>query len=119
MFSFAEALLVDFFYFFARRGSGCIGHLFALTAFQNGRTDVNDPATVDSILVRVSRLAETELYLWDFKISSASIYQIPGGDIGFAAGVEARRETFAEDRDGELFVVGYSGALYRVVPAAP
>ena len=73
-----------------------------LSSFKDARFDVNDAETIDSVLVRVKRVAETELMLWDFKVSNPDIYQLPAGPVGFAAGVEARRETFAEDRDDRL-----------------
>lgn len=73
-----------------------------LNSPKDGAFDVNDAETLKSILVRVKRVSETELMLWDFKISNPEIYQLPGGPVGFATGVEARRETFAEDRDDRL-----------------
>ena len=73
-----------------------------LASPKDGRFDVNTAETIDAVLVRVKRVAETELMLWDFKVSNPDIYQLPGGPVGFAAGVEARRETFAEDRDDRL-----------------
>ena len=73
-----------------------------LTSPKDGRFDVNTAETIDAVLVRVKRVAETELMLWDFKVSHPEIFQLPSGPVGFAAGVEARRETFAEDRDDRL-----------------
>jgi iron complex outermembrane receptor protein len=69
---------------------------------KDGRFDVNDAETLSKLAVRVKRVSETELMMWDFKVSNPEIYQLPGGPVGFAAGAEARRETFAEDRDDRL-----------------
>lgn len=69
---------------------------------KDGRFDVNDADTINNVLVRVKRVSETELMMWDFKVSNPEIYTLPAGPVGFAAGVEARRETFAEDRDDRL-----------------
>ncbi|HEY1072166.1 TonB-dependent receptor [Brevundimonas sp.] len=73
-----------------------------LTNPRNAAFGVNDQAVIDSFLVRVGRTAETELMQWDFHVSRPDIYSLPAGDVGLAAGVEARRETFAEDRDDRL-----------------
>ena len=40
--------------------------------------------------------------LGDFKVTNNSLYSLPGGDIGFAAGVEIRREAYDENRDARL-----------------
>src|SRR5690606_35555620 len=69
---------------------------------RNAVFGVNNQATIDSFLVRVGRTAETELMQWDFHVSRPDIYTLPGGDVGLAAGVEARRESFTEDRDDRL-----------------
>lgn len=69
---------------------------------QNGAVGLNDPATINSMMVKAYRVAETELMLWDFKASKADVFAVPGGYIGVAAGLEARRETFMEDRDEHL-----------------
>ena len=59
----------------------------------------NSQATIDSFLVDVYRKGETTLALADFKISRNDLFQLPAGDLGIAVGVEARRETFIDDRD--------------------
>lgn len=62
----------------------------------------NSAATIASFVVPVSRVGETSLTMADFKVSTAELYALPGGDIGLALGVEARRETFSDDRDSRL-----------------
>ncbi len=48
------------------------------------------------------RKGGTSLALADFKVSRSDLFAMPGGDIGIAAGVEWRRETFFDDRDPRL-----------------
>lgn len=73
-----------------------------LNSPRNGATGLNNQETIDSFMVKVYRYAETELMQWDFKVSKGDFYPVPAGHVGLAAGVEARRETFAEDRDPRL-----------------
>ncbi|MEZ5938213.1 MAG: TonB-dependent receptor [Hyphomonadaceae bacterium] len=56
-------------------------------------------ATLDYITVPVTRKNSTSLASWDAKISRPDLFTIWAGDIGMAAGVEVRRETFKDDRD--------------------
>ena len=62
----------------------------------------NDRATINSFLINVYRISETSLTLADFKISKKDLFTLPGGDVGVAAGVEWRRETYHDDRDKRL-----------------
>jgi len=68
----------------------------------NGDATGNDPATIQSFLIDVSRVSETSLAMWDLKISRSRLYALPAGDLGVAAGLEVRRETFRDDRDPRL-----------------
>jgi iron complex outermembrane receptor protein len=54
---------------------------------------------IDSILFELERRTRTTLALADFKVSRADLVSLPGGDLGIAFGVEARRETQRDDRD--------------------
>lgn len=67
-----------------------------------GQTGLNAAETIDSFMVKIGRRSETELMQWDARVSRGDIYQLPGGPVGFAAGVEMRRETIKEDRDDRL-----------------
>lgn len=69
---------------------------------KDGAFGLNDQDVIDGFKVKVYREAETELMMWDFKASKSDFYEVPAGYIGVAGGVEARRETFAEDRDPRL-----------------
>lgn len=62
----------------------------------------NDPALFDPFRIDVQRLAETSIALADFKLSTGELFDVWGGGVGFAAGVEVRREAFEEDRDDRL-----------------
>ncbi len=62
----------------------------------------NSAATINSFLVGVHRIGTTSLATWDFKVSSSKIFALPAGNVGFASGVEVRRETYKDDRDARL-----------------
>jgi iron complex outermembrane receptor protein len=62
----------------------------------------NPQSVIDSFLVDVYRDGGTSLALADLKISRNDLISLPGGDLGIAAGVEWRRETFFDDRDPRL-----------------
>lgn len=62
----------------------------------------NSRATIESFLINVYRISETSLALWDFKFSRNNLFSLPAGDVGMAAGVEWRRETYEDDRDDRL-----------------
>nr|WP_236701359.1 TonB-dependent receptor [Thalassomonas viridans] len=70
-------------------------------------TNVGDPtgnsqSVIDSFMIDVVRDSETELALFDFKVSKGDIYELPAGDVGFAAGIEYRYESFSDVRSDEL-----------------
>ncbi len=58
-----------------------------------------DAATIDDITVLVYRKDSTSLASWDAKVSRPDLFSMWAGDVGVAAGVEVRRETFEDDRD--------------------
>jgi len=62
----------------------------------------NPQSVIDTFTIDVSRDGETTLALADFKISRSDLITLPGGDVGIAAGVEFRRESFEDDRDPRL-----------------
>ncbi len=72
------------------------------TSYSLGDATANSAATIDSFLVGVHRLGKTSLATWDARISNPSLLQLPGGGVGFASGVELRRETYQDDRDARL-----------------
>ncbi len=96
----------------------------AYNPFNGG--DLNNPAfgdgapsntaALDAIRQKMRRYTETTLALWDFKVSRPDLFALPAGDLGMAAGVEARRETQLDDRDaridGTITFTDVSGAVY-------
>ncbi|MEN9932197.1 MAG: hypothetical protein RIS17_770 [Pseudomonadota bacterium] len=71
-------------------------------AFSLGDTTPSNAATIQSFLVNVARISETSLLTGDFRVNNRSLFTLPGGDVGMAAGVEFRRETYKDDRDARL-----------------
>lgn len=69
---------------------------------REGDCTANPQGVIDGITVDVSRANQTTLALADFKVSNPALFDLPGGPLGIAAGVEWRRETFFDDRDPRL-----------------
>ncbi|QTC88668.1 TonB-dependent receptor domain-containing protein [Brevundimonas pondensis] len=96
----------------------------AYNPFNGG--DLNNPAfgdgapssqaALDAIRQKMRRYTETTLALWDFKVSRPDLFTLPAGDLGMAAGIEARLETQLDDRDpridGTITFTDVSGAVY-------
>lgn len=59
-------------------------------------------AAIDAIVFDLRRLSRTTLALADFKMSRNDLFELPGGPVGVAMGVEFRRETQSDDRDENL-----------------
>jgi iron complex outermembrane receptor protein len=74
----------------------------SLDNYSLGDATQSDRDTINSFLINVYRISKTSLALGDFKVSKKDLFRLPGGDVGFAAGVEWRRETYADDRDDRL-----------------
>jgi len=62
----------------------------------------NPQSVLDEIRIDTFRKGETTLALADAKVSRNDLFKLPGGDVGIAAGIEWRRETFFDDRDPRL-----------------
>lgn len=62
----------------------------------------NPDSVIDPFRISVFRKGGTSLALADFKVSNSSLFALPGGDVGVAAGIEWRRETFFDDRDPRI-----------------
>lgn len=67
-----------------------------------GDSSPNPRSAIDPFMVDISRISKTSIRLWDFKVSKRDLFALPAGDVGVAAGVELRRETFSDDRDPRL-----------------
>jgi iron complex outermembrane receptor protein len=75
------------------------GGCTAVTELADGDCTPSQQAAIDSIMVDVYRRNQTSIALWDFKLSRPDLFSIWAGDVGIAVGVEARRETFEDNRD--------------------
>lgn len=62
----------------------------------------NPVSSIDPFRISVYRKGGTSLALVDFKASRNDLFELPGGNVGVAAGIEWRRETFFDDRDPRL-----------------
>ena len=62
----------------------------------------NPRSATAPFVVDVFRKNGTTLALADFKVSNSTLFSLPGGDVGVAAGIEWRRETFFDDRDPRI-----------------
>lgn len=72
---------------------GCSGDL------SGGDCTPSQAAAIQSITVPVYRRNGTSIASWDMKVSRPDLFSIWAGDVGAAVGLEARRETFKDDRD--------------------
>lgn len=68
----------------------------------NGDCTPNPASSIDPFRISVFRKGGTSLALADFKVSNSGLVGLPGGDVGVAAGIEWRRETFFDDRDPRI-----------------
>jgi outer membrane receptor protein involved in Fe transport len=59
----------------------------------------SNAAALQGLLIPITRANKTTLALWDFKVNRPDLFSIWAGDVGIAAGVEVRRETYRDNRD--------------------
>ena len=57
---------------------------------------------INAIRIKTTRQSTSSLSLWDAKVSKPDLITIWAGDLGFAAGVEARHETQHDRRDDHV-----------------
>ena len=74
----------------------------SLTNFSLGDGTPNSAATITPFLVDVHRIGTTSLATGDFRLSNSSLIELPAGGLGFAGGLEVRRETYRDNRDDRL-----------------
>lgn len=67
-----------------------------------GDATPNRQSTIDAIRESLTRFTRSTLATFDFRLSKQDLLTLPGGDLGFAAGIEARRETQLDDRDARI-----------------
>ncbi|MFZ9967299.1 MAG: TonB-dependent receptor domain-containing protein [Steroidobacteraceae bacterium] len=59
-------------------------------------------SNIERALVDVYRLSETELTMFDARLSRGDLWSLPGGNTAMVVGLETRRESFKDDRDPRL-----------------
>ncbi|MBO9560795.1 MAG: TonB-dependent receptor [Caulobacter sp.] len=67
-----------------------------------GDSTASSEAARNAIRVKSTRDSTSTLASWDFRVSKADLFHLPAGDVGVAAGIEARRETQKDDRDARV-----------------
>ena len=76
----------------------------------------SNAAALAAIRAPIHRKDKTTLALWDFKVSRPDVLTIWGGDVGMAAGVEVRHETYTDDRDPRIDgTTGYTNPVTGAV----
>jgi iron complex outermembrane receptor protein len=81
-----------------------------------GDATPSSQAALDAIRFKSKRESTSSLSSWDFRISKGSLFTLPGGDVGMAAGVEWRRETQHDDRDAHVDgTITYTNSVTGVV----
>lgn len=68
----------------------------------NGDSSANPQSVIDSFMVDITRRSATSMALVDFRVSRPDLFEIWGGGVGAAAGLEFRHETYEDDRDPRL-----------------
>lgn len=67
-----------------------------------GGPNANTQAQWDRVRIASTNKGETELYTGDFRVSNSALFTNWAGDVGVAAGVEWRYDSYLEDRDPRL-----------------
>ncbi|WP_109808102.1 TonB-dependent receptor domain-containing protein [Sphingosinithalassobacter portus] len=77
-------------------GGGCDGN------YSVGDCTPSSAASYQPFLFRMRRFDRTTLAMFDARISTGQLIQLPAGDLGLSIGMELRRETQRDDRDPNL-----------------
>ena len=67
-----------------------------------GDSTASNASAIEAIRVNSVRRGRSTLALWDLKASRADLFQLPGGSVGVAGGIELRRESQLDDRDSRV-----------------
>lgn len=67
-----------------------------------GDCSPSSKAAVDAVYFQLERKSRATLALVDLKFSRSDLFDLPGGPLGMAMGLEARRETQLDDRDPNI-----------------
>ena len=79
----------------------------ALNLF-TGPNSHNNPATLSKLVIDPQRISITDLLSWDAR-ANGSLFQLPGGEMGYAAGLEYRTERYSDDPDSTHIGQGLPG----------
>ncbi len=79
----------------------------ALNLF-TGPDSHNNPATLSKLTINPQRISITDLLSWDAR-ANGNLFQLPGGDVAYAAGLEYRTERYSDDPDSTLVGQGLPG----------
>ncbi len=83
-----------------------------LSNLSYGDATPSSASSLSSFRVPILRASKTALSLWDFKVSRPDLFTVPGGPVGLAVGVEARHETYHDERDAQIDgTLGYTDAV--------
>ena len=76
-------------------------------------------SNIERTLIDVYRKGESELTMFDFKMSNNEFMSLPAGDVGLLVGFESREEEISDDRDprldGTITYTDYEGDTYPLV----
>lgn len=76
-------------------------------------------SNIERALIDVYRNSQTDLLLFDFKLSNTDLFNLPSGPVAFLAGAEYREESFVDDRDphldGKFVFTDYQGDTFPFV----
>ena len=62
----------------------------------------NSQAALDGIRIDATDVRTSKITQWDLRLNRSDLFNAPGGPVGFAAGIEYRRDAYDEDRDARL-----------------
>jgi outer membrane receptor protein involved in Fe transport len=62
----------------------------------------NDRADFEDLVIQVARTAETDLLSYDLRANNPEIMEFLGNPLGVALGIEARTESYLDDRDPRI-----------------
>ncbi len=77
-------------------GGGCVD------TPSSGDCTASSAAAIDAIVFDLKRVSRTTLTMADLRLSRSDLFDLPGGPVGMALGVEVRHETQRDDRDANL-----------------
>ena len=78
------------------RGDGSVSPVTILVG------EVADQAALEGIRISATDVRSSDVTLWDLRLNRDDLFNAPGGPVGFATGVEWRRDSYHDDRDPRL-----------------